>query len=511
MHASQWNDADRKRLFTGVCWALVATSVAFATVGAVMIDLKREFILTNAEVGYIGGAALWGFAVSQLLFSPFVDKFGFRFLLRLAFAGHLAGVLLMMAATGFWQLFFGALIIAMANGLVEAAGNPLVATLYPQNKTVRLNQFHVWFPGGILIGGVIAWLLDWIGLEMWQLKLALILIPTCIYGIVLLRQVFPPSENAAAGVSMKEMFRASFTSPLLLLLLFCVMITASTELGPNRWVPAVLEAGGIPGILVLAYINGLMGVLRYKAGTVVHRLSPTGVLFYSTILAAIGLFWLSLAETIVWAFISATFFAVGVCYLFPTLYGIVSERVPRSGALGLGLVGAVGMGVVGLFTSPQMGAIADRYGHDVLPVQETVTLMEDVTRLFPAVIEEATSDVAEDIIGAAHLSQEVLDFYSTENRLPENLTSNALRSIIDSETAVTVAGGSPETLEVTSRAVSILAPSDNYGGRMSFRWIVPFTALVSVIFGLLYWHDRRNGRVATPGTPDQKGKVEIVA
>lgn len=510
MRSSQLNDADRKRLFAGGCWALVATSVAFATVGAIMIDLKRDFILTNAEVGYIGGAALWGFAVSQLLFSPFVDKLGFRFLFRLAFFGHLTGVLLMMAASGFWGLFFGALIVAMANGLVEAAGNPLVVTLYPQNKTVRLNQFHVWFPGGILLGGVAVWLLDLVGLEMWQMKLTLILVPTFIYGIVLLRKDFPPSENVAAGVSMKDMFKASFTSPLLLLLLLCVMITASTELGPNRWVPAVLTAGGIPGILVLAYINGLMGVLRYKAGAVVHRLSSTGVLFYSTILAAIGLFWLSFAETIVWAFISATVFAVGVCYLFPTLYGIVSERVPRSGALGLGLIGAVGMGVVGIFTSPQMGAIADRYGHDVLPVSDTITLMEDVTRLYPTVVSGANSAVKGDISRAIHLSKEVLDFYYVENQLPEELTSNALRSIIDSETAVTTSGGPMEAVVVSSRAASILAPADNYGGRMSFRWIVPFTCLVSVIFGVIYWHDRRNNRVANPGVSEQKGNIKLV-
>ena len=47
------------RLFIGSCVALVATSVAFATVGAIMLALKREFALTNEEVGWIGGAALW--------------------------------------------------------------------------------------------------------------------------------------------------------------------------------------------------------------------------------------------------------------------------------------------------------------------------------------------------------------------------------------------------------------------------------------------------------------------
>src|SRR5690606_19342966 len=148
--------------------------------------------------------------------------------------------------------FFGALVIALGNGLVEAACNPLVATLYPNEKTVRLNQFHVWFPGGILIGGIASWLLDQAGIGAWQLKLGLILIPTLIYGFMMLRERFPATENVQHGVGTREMFRVTFTAPFFLLLFFCLMITASTELGPNRWVPAVLEAGGIAGILVVA-------------------------------------------------------------------------------------------------------------------------------------------------------------------------------------------------------------------------------------------------------------------
>ncbi|HUF10674.1 MAG TPA: MFS transporter, partial [Rhodothermales bacterium] len=150
----------RHRLFVGSCLALVATSVAFATVGAVMAPLKSAFVLTNEQVGWIGGAALWGFAVSMLVFSPLCDSLGMRVLLRLAFVGHLVGTAVLIVSNGFWMLFTGALIVALGNGLVEAACNPLVAALYPDDKTVRLNQFHVWFPGGIVIGGVAVYLMD---------------------------------------------------------------------------------------------------------------------------------------------------------------------------------------------------------------------------------------------------------------------------------------------------------------------------------------------------------------
>ncbi len=502
-------DIDRKRLFIGSCMALIATAVAFATIGAIMLALKREFILTNAEVGYIGGAALWGFAVSQVIFAPLCDTLGMRYLLRLAFVGHAAGVIIMIMSTGFWGLFIGALIIALGNGLVEAACNPLVATLFPDDKTVKLNQFHVWFPGGIVIGGVAAYLLDLVGIGTWEIKLALILIPTAVYAYLMLGQKFPPTENVQAGVSMKQMFKATFTTPFMLLLLFCMAITASTELGPNRWVPAVLEAGGMPGILVLVWISGLMAVLRYKAGVVVHRISPTGILFVSAIVSAVGLLWLSYAESLGVAFVAATIFAVGICYFWPTMLGVVSERVPRSGALGLGLMGAIGMGIVGIFTAPQMGAVADQYAHEYLVEENlgsTLAVFETVAEAYPPLAEQAEGAFQDQITSASQTAQDVLQTYETSNTLPEPAAANALRVIIDSEAAVLETD--PESTVIIDQARAVLNPADNYGGRISFRFVVPFTCLLIVIFGVLYWRDRKaGGYKITKITDDPDGEV----
>ncbi len=471
-----------RRLFIGACLALIATSVTFAVVGAVMLPLKREFVLTNQQVGWIGGAALWGFAVSQLIFSPLCDTLGMRFLMRLAFLGHLTGALLLIAADGFWMLFGGALVLALANGLVEAACNPLVASLYPDDKTVKLNRFHVWFPGGIVIGSVAAYLLDRAGLDPWQLKIGLILIPTLLYGLLMLRESFPATEGVRAGVSMGEMFRAALTTPLMLLMLFAMALTASTELGPNRWVPAVLEAGGLPGILVLAWINGLMAVMRYRAGAVVHRLSPTGVLLASSVVSLIGLVWLSFVTTTPMAFVSATVFAIGICYFWPTMLGFVSERIPRSGAFGLGLMGAVGMAVVGLVTAPQMGRVADEYGHARLPVAETVALCETVETTYPAILDQVPADRMADMQAATEACAEVLASFRASGALPPLTTANALRAVIDSAEDA-----------IPARAAAILGPADNYGGRVSFRYIAPFTALLILIFALLYLRDRRAG------------------
>ena len=194
-------DIHAKRLFLCSCIALISTSVAFAVIGDIMGTLKTTFVLTNAQVGQIGGAALWGFTLSIIVLGPLCDALGMRTLLRFAWICHLAGPLLMIAATGFWTLFAGALILALGNGTVEAACNPLVATVYPDRKTQMLNRFHVWFPGGIVIGGLLCFAFSQSGLGSYKLRLALILVPTLIYGVLFLGQTFPVTERVQSGVS----------------------------------------------------------------------------------------------------------------------------------------------------------------------------------------------------------------------------------------------------------------------------------------------------------------------
>lgn len=471
------------RLFLGSCVALIATSVAFATVGAVMFALKGEFVLTNAQVGWIGGAALWGFALSQVVFAPLCDTLGMRTLLRMAFACHLGGTLVMIFAGGFATLFAGALVIAMANGLVEAACNPLVATLFPDDKTAKLNRFHVWFPGGIVLGGLAAYGLDQVGLTSWQLKLVLILIPTVAYGFLLLGQRFPRTEGVRSGVSMGEMFRATFSTPLMLVILVCTTVTASIELGPNRWLPAVLEAGGMAGILVLVYINGIMAVMRFWAGPVVHRLSPTGILLASAVISAVGLLWLSGGGSVGVAVAAATVFAVGVCYMWPTMLGFISEQIPKSGALGLGLMGTVGMATVGLVTAPWMGEIADREAHPLLVESSTYLVLVEGAGALDSESLRTPGPAGDDLRAAQEVVVGVLEYVRENDSLPPVETANALRALI----------GSGSTSPTVERAQEILNPAENHGGLVSFRSLVPFSSVLIVVFGTLYVRERRRG------------------
>jgi hypothetical protein len=275
---------------------------------------------------------------------------------------------------------------------------------------------------------------------------------------------------------MGEMFRAALATPLMWVMLVCMAMTASVELGPNRWVPAVLEAGGMPGILVLVWINGLMAVMRYRAGNVVHRLSPTGLLLASALVSGVGLLALSYAGRALPVFAAATVFAIGVCYFWPTMLGVVSERVPRSGALGLGLMGTVGMATVGLVTSPQMGRVADGYAHERIPAAETVALFERAERA------RATSTDA-DAEAAVDAATEVVRAYRADGVLPAPATANALRALIASDAEP----------GLVSDANAILGPADNYGGKVSFRYVAPLCGILFLVFGGMYVRDRSAG------------------
>ena len=482
---SEQSNANAGRLFFGSCLALIATSVAFAVIGDIMGTLKNEFVLTNAQVGMIGGAALWGFTVSMIALGPLCDALGMKRLLGFALVCHLAGPLIMIFANGFGMLFAGALVLALGNGTVEAACNPLVATLYPDNKTVKLNQFHVWFPGGIVIGGLLCFALAQMGNHSWQLRLCLVMIPALIYGILFIGQAFPATERVQSGVSFGGMCRATLLRPLFWVLFICMGITASLELGPNRWIPAILQAGGMHGILVLVYITGLMAVLRQFAGSFVHRLSPTGLLFISAILSGLGLYWLSFAENIGIAIGAATVFALGVCFFWPTMLGVVSERIPKGGALALAMMGGMGMLASGMIASPLIGSAADTYLKDKLPKAETAAVIQEVATVFPKLQAEAEGNLGEDLQPGIDTANDVLERIKADpnGELPHPDTANALRAAISS--------GADH--DVVGKAADILNPADNYGGRMSFRLIAPFALILVVVFGTMYLGDKRKG------------------
>lgn len=346
---------NRSRLFLASCMALISTAMSFAIRGDLMGPWEEIFTLSAEQVGWVAGTAFWGFTLAMIFGGPIVDVVGMKKIMLFAFVGHLAGVVVTIMATGFWTLFMGTLLIGIANGLVEAACNPLVAGMYTSEKTKMLNRFHVWFPGGIVIGGLVMFLMSGMGMG-WQLKVGVMLIPTVVYGYLFFGQSFPETERVATGVSMQDMFKACL-SPIFIFMVICMFMTGATELGTNQWIASLLENVGVSGILVLVFISGIMAAGRAFAGPVVHRFSETGVLLTSAIFTAIGLMLMSMMSGAA-IFVAAAIFAVGITYFWPTMLGYVNTYLPKTGALGLSIMGGAGMLSTSLII-PFMGRIKE--------------------------------------------------------------------------------------------------------------------------------------------------------
>lgn len=354
---------NRNQLFVASCLSLLVTSLSFGIRAGILNRLGVDFHLDASQLASIAATAFWGFPLAVVIGGMVVDIIGMKKLLMIAFFFHLAGILLTIFAGGFWSLFLSTLLIGIANGTVEAACNPLVATLFPDNKTTKLNHFHLWFPGGIVIGTLIVFFFDKIGIS-WQVQVAMMIIPTLIYGFLFYRLQFPVTERVASGVSTSEMYKAVAT-PLFIFMFICMFGTAITELFTGQWVGVLLNNVTDNPILILTITTGVMVVGRGLAEPVVHRFSPAGVLLMSAILAATGIYLLS-TMTGNGVYFAALIFGIGVCYFWPTMLGFVAENIPKSGALGMNLLGGAGMFAVSIYTL-FMGGFYDRLIATKLP------------------------------------------------------------------------------------------------------------------------------------------------
>jgi MFS family permease len=428
---------DRKRLFTGCVVSLVATAFGFAVRAAILGDWRAEFNLSQEQIGYLLGAGLFPFAISIILFSLIVDRIGNGISMAIAFTLHVASAIITLAApfalagpgaspeevaagqkVGFALLYIGTFIFALGNGTVEAVVNPVTATLYDREKTRYLNILHAGWPGGLVLGGLLAIAVSMVNPDavpgsLWQWQMGLVLLPTLAYGVLLFRQHFPVQERVAANVPYFQMLREfgagscfvvsfflfaglnqilvilgvpslgigtqaalalvptvlfavfvrSFGRPMFVLLLLVMVLLATTELGTDSWIADIMRTVlGSPtlGTLFLVWTSLIMFVLRFFAGPIVDRITPLGLLAASALVGAVGLYWLAQAGSGPGVlFVAASFYGLGKTFFWPTTLGVVSEQYPKGGALMLNAIAGVGMISVGTLGNPAIGAIQD--------------------------------------------------------------------------------------------------------------------------------------------------------
>lgn len=364
------------KIFLASFLTLIAAGMGFAVRGDVLAEWSRIFGFTQTELGTITGGGLVGMAFTIIGFSLFADRVGYKALLIGAFLLHVSSAVVTLAATPvfkaagkdatYWCLYVGMFMFSLANGMCEAAINPLVATLYPKQKTHYLNILHAGWPGGLILGGLLAFC--FVGEKSvvtplrWEIPMLFFLVPTLWYGAITIKEKFPISEARAAGVKFGEML-AEFAAPVLLFLLFLHALVGYVELGTDSWITNIMSGYIKNSVLLLVYTAGLMFVLRFFAGPIVERINPLGLLFVSAVLGCLGLYMmgnmLGASAGLGGILVAATIYGVGKTFLWPTMLGVVGERFPKGGALAMGAMGGIGMASAGLLGGPGIGYTQD--------------------------------------------------------------------------------------------------------------------------------------------------------
>lgn len=362
---------DRQKLYYIGNLSIFMIGLGFAVranIGPNLItDIYENIDMANAAhmVGEALGSTFVGFALTLLFGSALVDYVGMKKMMLLSAIGYILGACgLLYAASNPTMsgvdniVLLSLLLTGLGWGAVEASSNPMVASLYPEEKTKRLNILHAWWPAGIVVGGLLGVGVDSLGWA-WEINMFILIIPAVILAIMVSSATFPVTERVAEGISYSEMMAELKKRPLFWVFWVSMFFTASAELAPGTWVNISLSnIVGMQGILLLVYVSGLMFVMRHFAGQMVERFSSVGLMFISCVLAGVGLYLLSIANSPLLAFAAATIWGVGVCYMWPTLLGITSGRFPRGGALALGLMG-FGGGLAIYYVLPEMGGIYD--------------------------------------------------------------------------------------------------------------------------------------------------------
>jgi len=379
-----------KALFYASCFALITTALSFSIRAGILPQLGEELSLSAEQLGYINSMWFLGFPISMVIGGFLYNKIGGKIIMQFAFFAHAIGIIMTVYSGSYVGLLISTLLIGLGNGCTEAACNPMIADAYKGNMMSRMmNRFHMWFPGGIVIGALVSKFMTDASIS-WETQIWVILIPTLIYAYLFFGKTWPKPKTQEAA-SLSGNFKAMI-SPLFIFMMACMALTAISEFGPQQWVGLILAKSGAQPMLILALVTGLMAVARYFGGDVVKKFDQTGVLLGSAILATIGVYLFS-TQTGNMAYVAAVFFALGVAYFWPNMIGFIADKIPKSGAIGLSIIGAVGMFSTSIF-QPIIGgwidadkeiAAASGLTGDQLDLVAGQSTLQTMT-LFPAIL-----------------------------------------------------------------------------------------------------------------------------
>ena len=537
-----------KILFWASFLTLIAAGIGFSIRGAILGLWSQQFGFTMSELGGITGGGLVGFGITIIALSFFADRVGYGPLMALAFLLHFSSAVVTLAATPifnafgkeatYWCLYVGMFLFSLGNGTCEAVINPLTATLFPRNKTHWLNILHAGWPGGLVLGALLGVIFEKVGGIRWEIQMVTFMVPVLAYGVLMLGRRFPRSEASVSGINLRSMmqeigllgaavaclllglwlsgicdgaglpgaigwvlaagllvvfgyFSAFRVGHWMLAFLFLIhALVGSVELGTDSWISLItgkIMENKTSGLLLFIWTSGLMFVLRFFAGPIVHKISPVGLLLVSAVLGCTGLLLLGQANGVLFCILAATVYGFGKTFLWPTMLGVASERFPRGGALALGTVGGIGMLSAGLLGGPGIG-----YGQDYFASRQLQEAAPDTYQryksddkntflFFPAISGLDGSRVATLKTDGAQLQADIAAL------------ERSGRTLADDKNLEKLATWWEKAKGYAKEDVGPVTKAELYGGQMALTYTAGIPATMALCYLLLFLYFKARG------------------
>ena len=488
---------NRSKLMLASFLTLVAAGMGFATRAASGGIWERELGLSGVEFGQIMGAGFLGFGFVIFGGGIVVEALGYKRVLVLAFILHLASALMLLAAPTmfagwrtadaatasskvYWLLISSVFIYSICQGLYEAVINPMIAQLYPENRTHYLNILHAGWPAGMILGGLFAacFMGDdaWLAPIPWQFALSTFAVAVVAYGVLAFPEKFPAAVGQSSNESFFTLFSCFLSLPFLLLvgMHFCI---GYMELGVDSWMTKLMENLLPNSIVILVYTSFLMFVLRFFAGPIVHKINPIGLLFASALIAIVGLLWLGSEITSVGViFLAATFYSLGKAFLWPTMLGVAGERYPKSGAVAMGAFGMAGVLGVALVGGPRIGT------------QQGYYMSENLKEQSEATFDRYASDTETSSFGYT-FRQLVPERFNAANSVPLNADGTVADTSALTDASLLSEAESSKLLEHINEDAKLIQAANLFGGRkaLTVTAIIPGIMALGFLILLIYF------------------------
>ena len=510
---------NRSKLMLASFLTLVASGMGFATRAACGGIWERELGLSGVQFGQIMGAGFLGFGVVIFAGGIVVEALGYKKVLLLAFILHLASAIMLLAAPTmfagwrtadaataaskvYWLLITSVFTYSICQGLYEAVINPMIAQLYPENRTHYLNILHAGWPAGMIVGGLFAacFMGDdaWVAAVPWQFALSTFAVAVLAYGVLAFPEKFPAAVGQTSNESFFTLFSCFLSLPFLLLIgmHFCI---GYMELGVDSWMTKLMENLLPNSIVILVYTSFLMFILRFFAGPIVHKINPIGLLFASALVAIVGLLWLGSEITSVAVIIvAATFYSLGKAFLWPTMLGVAGERYPKSGAVAMGAFGMAGVLGVALVGGPRIGT------------QQGFYMLENLRERSEETFERYASDSETSKFGYT-FRELIPERFNAANSVPLNADGSVTdRSAFTDAALLSEADSELLLVHVNDDAKHIQA-ANLYGGRKSLTVTAMIPGIMAIGFLILLIYYAAIGGYKVVGHDESQAPDEEVA